>query len=219
MKSELDFPLRNKYYKHLWFVLVVPLYLLCFWICEHLVVNNYWVSHLPLDDLIPFCEVFVLAYISWYPCLFAMGLYLMWRNAGDFRRYMTYLLIGFLSALAFCLIFPNGQDLRPEVFPRENVFTWIISMLYTADTNTNVLPSMHVIGSFAFIFAAFDANCLKQCRWIKTVAVIAAVLICISTVFVKQHSVLDTIAGIPWALATYAVVYLPGRKKREALSR
>ena len=216
MRSELDYPLRNKYYKHLWFVLVVPVYLLCFWICEQLVVDRYWVSYLPLDDLIPFREEFVAAYVSWYPCLFAMGFYLLWRNAGDFRRYMLYILVGFLSALAFCLIFPNGQDLRPEHFPRENVFTWVLGMLYTADTNTNVLPSMHVIGSFAFVFAAFDARCLKKCRWIRPVTVVAAVLICVSTVFVKQHSVLDTLVGIPWAFATYAVVYLPGRKKRRA---
>ena len=40
MRSELDYPLRNKYYKHLWFVLVVPVYLLCFWICEQLVVDR-----------------------------------------------------------------------------------------------------------------------------------------------------------------------------------
>ena len=129
---------------------------------------------------------------------------------------MLYILVGFLSALAFCLIFPNGQDLRPEHFPRENVFTWVLGMLYAADTNTNVLPSMHVIGSFAFVFAAFDARCLKSCRWIRPVTVIVAVLICVSTVFVKQHSVLDTLVGIPWAFATYAVVYLPGRKKRRA---
>ncbi|MBQ8975412.1 MAG: phosphatase PAP2 family protein [Oscillospiraceae bacterium] len=211
---DIDFPLKNGYYRHLWYVLVLPIYLICFWICEHIVVNNYWSSYLPLDDLIPFNEIFVIAYVAWYPCLIAMGIALLIRNSGDFRRYMLFIGVGFLSALAFCLIFPNGQDLRPAEFPRDNLLTRVLGMLYAADTNTNVLPSMHVIGAFAFVFPAFEAKSLRSHRWIKVLSVVMAVLICVSTVFVKQHSVLDTLAGIPWSFAKYAAVYLPERKRR-----
>ncbi len=214
MKREVDYPLKNRYYWHLLYALIFPLYMVCFFAAERLVVDSYWVSYLPLDDRIPFLEPFVLAYCAWYPMLFLMGFYLLWRSSGDFRRYMLYIGVGFLSALAFCVIFPNGQDLRPETFPRENVFTWLLSLLYHADTNTNVLPSMHVIGAFAVIFAAFETPALRKRHVFQAIVIVLSVLVCASTVFVKQHSILDTMAGVPWSFAVWCVVYLPGRKKR-----
>jgi membrane-associated phospholipid phosphatase len=220
--ENIDYPLKNKYYKHLWFCLVLPLYLVSFWAVEHIVVDNYWVSYMPIDDLIPFNELFLIPYVFWYPFMVSMGLYLLWRRSGDFCRYMMFIGIGFLSALLFCLIFPNGQDLRPDQFPRDNILTRIIAILYSADTNTNVLPSMHVIGSLAVLFAAFNCDTLgRKKTFIRIQSVALACLISISTVFVKQHSVLDVLVAIPWGFAVYAIVYLPynikkHRRKKQA---
>ena len=219
MFKSIDYPLKNKYYKHLWFCLVLPIYLILFFIAEHIVTDTYWVSYLPIDDMIPFNEIFVIAYVFWYPFMVVMGLYLIYRNSGDFCRYMTFIAVGFISSLIFCVLFPNGQNLRPDTFPRNNIFTLILSEIYKADTNTNVLPSMHVIGSMAVIFATFNCKGLKRKKFVRFFVIFMGLLISVSTVFVKQHSILDIIVALPWAAVVYAIVYLPYNIKEHKLKK
>ena len=72
-----------------------------------------------------------------------------------FKLYMYCIIIGFTASIIFCLIFPNGQDLRPETFPRENLLTQVVRLIYEADTNTNVMPSVrlnfNVYGDLIFL--------------------------------------------------------------------
>ena len=46
-------------YPHVWYLLIWIVYLMLFWLAEHLIVDKYWVSHLPIDDQIPFCRFFM----------------------------------------------------------------------------------------------------------------------------------------------------------------
>ena len=199
-----------------WYVLFLPGYLLCFFLVEQLVPadGDYWVSYCRLDDYIPFVEGFVIPYCCWYPLLFCVGVYLMIHDVPEFRRYMWFLIVGCGFSLLFCALFPNGQDLRPAAFPRENVYTHLLAGIYAADTNTNVLPSMHVIGSFAAAVASRRSGLLR--RYSPLIIVIAAG-IGLSTVFVKQHSILDVFAGLAVALPIWWWLYLrKDRKEKKA---
>ena len=148
--------------RHHWYLLIWIVYFVLFYIAEHVVTDHYWVSYLPLDDKIPFCRYFIIPYCMWHPLLFAMTLYLMWYDVPAFKRFMVYIGLGFGGSILFCLIFPNGQDLRPTEFAQHDFFIWLVQRIYTADTNTNVLPSMHVIGCAALTLACFDSEPL--CR-------------------------------------------------------
>ncbi len=191
---------------HAWFILVLPIYLISFFTVEAIVTDNYWVSYLPIDDLIPFCEWFLIPYYLWYPFMGIMGIYLLFTDADGFRKFMSFIGLSFMTAIVIFLIFPNGQDLRPEVFPRDNILTRAIAGLYTADTNTNVLPSLHVVGSLAVPFAAQNNKKLKK-SWILAILYLIAVLISLSTVFIKQHSLLDGIVAVPYAIIFYILIY------------
>ena len=189
-----------KKWPHVKYVLVLPAYLILFAIAEKLVVSDYWVSYLPMDDSIPFCEWFIFPYVSWYLFLIVPGLILLFRDPEGFRRYMTLIGIGFSSALIFCLLSPNGQNLRPDPLPRSNFATWLVSRIYAADTNTNVCPSMHVIGCYAVAYTAWKRLPKGRRGWLYP-AIAMSMLISVSTVFVKQHSVLDILVAIPWSVA------------------
>lgn len=189
-----------KKWPHIKYILILPAYLILFVIAEKLVVSNYWVSYLPVDDSIPFCEWFIFPYIAWYLFLVVPGLILLFRDPEGFQRYMTLIGIGFLSAVIFCMIFPNGQDLRPDPLPRSNIATWLVSRIYAADTNTNVCPSVHVIGCYAVAYTAWKRLPKNRRGW-RYPAIAASVLISASTVFVKQHSILDVLVAIPWSIA------------------
>jgi membrane-associated phospholipid phosphatase len=202
-------------YKHALWLLYLPIYLIAFHLAETLITSQYWVSYSPLDDKIPFVEEFVLAYMIWFPALWGTCLYLFFRDPVAFRRFIWFIIIGYSSCLLFYFIFPNGQDLRPRVFAETNVFTEAVQSFYANDTNTNVLPSMHVIGSSAIVFAVFDSKRLRK-PWLCVTSVIVAVLIDLSTVFIKQHSILDVWTGLALSAVIYVIVYVVIKKKQRA---
>ena len=194
-------------HKQVFWVIYLPLYLALFFLVEKMITDNYWVSYMPIDDMIPFVPAFIVGYCMWYPLLFAVGFFLMFADSESFNRYMWTLVIGFTATLIFCLLFPNGQDLRPQLPEDGNIFIKIIQGIYRKDTNTNVLPSMHVIGAFAAVFAVWDSPRLHHPLW--RISVIAlAILISISTLFVKQHSLLDVLTGMGVGVILYAIVYV-----------
>ena len=102
---------------------------------------------------------------------------------------MQFIIVTYGLTLLIYILFPNCQQLRPVVFERDNVFTHIMAAYYQFDTNTNVLPSLHVIGSVAVMFAAWDSKHFSTRGW-KIIFFLVTVWISISTVFLKQHSVL-----------------------------
>ena len=206
--------LKAKENRYLWYILVLPAFLIAFFGLERFGTENYWVSYIPLDDKIPFCEYFVAAYVLWYPFMFGTGLFLLLRDHEGFKRYMSFVGIAFGVTLLFCAIFPNGQDLRPAEFEKSNAFTWLLGLIYTVDDNQNVLPSMHVLGSAA----AASALCLSpavRSRVVKVASVLLAALISVSIVLVKQHSVLDIFAALPLAAAVFLLVYRPWKWKKQ----
>jgi len=226
MKTKLRTHLRTvflfvKNNPHVWLALWVPLYLVMFFAAEAIVSPDapYYVSYLPIDDKIPFIEYFAIPYVMWFPFLVLPGLYFMIFDGQYFKRYMCFLIIGFTGSIIFCVLFPNGQNLRPEVFPRDNFCSRLVSALYAADTNTNVLPSMHVIGCAAVCSAVLRCPSIRQ-KWVKAVCVALAVLICSATVFIKQHSFLDIytalIVCIPIFLLVYGRDMLKTAQKRKA---
>ena len=207
------FSLRRflKQHPEYWYFLFIPGYICCFFIMEALVPSGsgYWVSYCKLDDYIPFVECFVIPYVMWYPFLLAAGLGLLFRDVPEMKRYVWFMIAGFGFSMLFCVLFPNGQDLRPAAFAHENFFTWLLGRVYAADTNTNVLPSMHVIGCVAACCGVFRSKKLRSWR---LPILLVAVLICLSTVFVKQHSILDIFAGFAVCVPLWFLFYF--RKPR-----
>jgi len=198
--------------KHFWLIIYVPIYLTVFFLLEKHITADYFVSYLPLDDKIPFCEYFIVFYCLWYPFLILTGIHLLMRDADGFRRYMLFIILGFSASMLICALFPNGQDLRPQVFPRNNCFAWLVRQIYAADTNTNVLPSMHVVGCIAACSSIVLSKSVKR-SWIKWGSIVLSALISASTLFVKQHSALDMIAAVFLCIPIYLIVFPPKRKR------
>ena len=190
--------------KYLWWF---PVYVAIYLLCERLVTTEYWATQTPLDALIPFCEWFVIPYCLWYPLLIAVGLWLLVRDRGGFRQYMDFLALTFLGSAIVWLLVPNGQDLRPAFLADDNAFTRIVEFLYTADTNTNVFPSVHVVGAVGATLAIWKTPTLRNHRLVRWSVAILAVLICLSTVFIKQHAILDVAGGLALSLAVGLFVY------------
>ncbi len=202
--------MRNfmKTHPHAWWGLYLPLYLVMFFVAEHFVsTTTYWSTQLPVDDLIPFCEYFIVVYDLWSILLLALGIYLIFKDGEGFRRYMWQIAITFTLATVFCILVPNGQDLRPAVMEHQNIFSTIVQYTYAADTNTNVFPSVHVLGVMAALFAIWKTPGLRSLSWRFGCTTLGVLIIC-STLLVKQHAVIDIIAALALSLIGYVVVYV-----------
>lgn len=69
-----------KKYDHIW--LYAPIFVTVFDFLEKLISpeSNYWVSYTPIDDLIPFNELFVIPYVIWFPYIFLIGAFLFFAH-------------------------------------------------------------------------------------------------------------------------------------------
>ena len=152
----------------------------------------------PLDDVIPFCEWFVIPYVGWYVLIVGSLLYFLLYSVDSFKKMQTYIIITQVIAMAVYIIYPNRQDLRPEMFPRENVLTQLLGFIYSQDTNTGVCPSLHVAYSLGIASTWLREKTAGK-AW-KAFVVILVATICVSVAFVKQHSVVDIFAAIPVCL-------------------
>lgn len=203
--------------KHLKLLLYWPIYGLLFLFVERFYqVESYFPMYCSLDDKIPFCEFFVVPYLFWFVYLVGMHIYTLLYDTEAFKKMMKFVIITYTAAIVIYFIFPTCQELRPVIFERDNIFTRFLTKFYLFDTNTNVCPSIHVIGSLAVMFTAFRCKGLNKTS-IKIFFVIAAMLICVSTVFLKQHSVLDILAAIPICIVAYYICFC--RKEKKAFNR
>ena len=204
-----------KDHPHMWWGLYLPVYLGGFFLIEHLITDNYWATQTFIDEYIPFCEYFVIPYDSWSFLLLALGLYLIVKDAEGFRRYMWSIMLTFGFATIFCALVPNGQDLRPAVMEHHNFCTWLLQNTYNLDTNTNVLPSVHVLGVLDALYAVHRTPGLRRTGW-RTFADIWGVIIICSILFVKQHAFIDVVAALVVGAIAYVIIYtiIGGRRDR-----
>lgn len=181
-----------------------------FSLTEKYVQPLYWIST-PLDAYIPYLPIFVIPYTLWFGYI-AFGLaYLLLTDQRLFVKTQWYLYIGYEIALLVCLFFPHGQPLRPEnigdTAAHPGIFNDIVRSLYSTDTNTNCLPSIHVLNQLAIHFGLCRSALFQKHKWIRYTSLIFSILVCASTCFIKQHSVLDVVTALPVSWICYQLVF------------
>lgn len=203
--SSLD-KINELNYKHQRLLLAWPVYFLLYWLTEKLIpAGRCFVVHCALDDIIPFCELFVIPYICWY-LLIAISLgYFLFHDVDNFKKLQSYIIILQAIASLIYIAVPTRQELRPEFFARENVLTKLVAFIYSMDTNTGVCPSLHCAISIAI--ASVWLKKQDASRKVKICVGTLCTLICLSTSFIKQHSVLDFLAAIALCIIAEFLVF------------
>jgi membrane-associated phospholipid phosphatase len=168
-----------------------------------------------LDKYIPFMEIFIIPYFLWFIFIFVTVAYFFLSSRQEFYKCCAFLFIGMTICLIIYTIWPNGHYLRVnlDTLGRSNIFTRALGKLYSFDTATNVFPSIHVYNSIGAMIAIRKSESLRHIKWLQLTTLILTISICISTVALKQHSILDVFGGIALSIIIYAFVYLPDRSK------
>lgn len=198
-------------YNHLYLLLYWIIYLVAFQGLEHWTNREYNILHCFIDDYIPFNEYFVIPYLFWFVYMFSMSVYLVFFDRNCFIYYMKLIMITSAVACISYAVYPSALELRPTVFQRDNIFTEITKMIYDFDTSTNVCPSMHVTGSVVTMLVGLRTKTGRKRTW-TVFHIVTTVLITLSTVFMKQHSVIDVFwALIVCCFAQWIVLYIDNK--------
>lgn len=200
----------NKY-RHGVILVYFFIYMIWFTYLERTVTTDFTPVHSALDKYIPFMEIFVIPYFLWFGYIFVTVAYFFFKSKQDFYKCCAFLFIGMTICLIIYTVWPNGHYLRVDLdsLGRDNIFIRILDKLYKIDTATNVCPSIHVYNSIGAMIAIRKCEQLRKNKVLQISTVILTVLICMSTVFLKQHSIIDVFSGIILSIIMYAIVYLP----------
>ncbi len=161
--------------------------------------------HCALDDLIPFNEWFLFFYVGWYLLVFGALIYTFFYDVENFKKVQIYIFTTQVIAMTCYVLYPSRQDLRPEVFPRENILTALMAFIYSFDTNTGVCPSLHVGYSVGILSVALKDRELGT-GW-KIVLSLFVLMVCLAVCFVKQHSALDVFWAVPMCLVAEVITF------------
>lgn len=121
------------------------------------------------------------------------------KKYDDFLLVMFFFIILTLASVATFIIFPTRIGRIDIIF--DGLVGRLFKILYFMDGPNNLFPSSHV-SSAVYISLVNGYFCPKSKIWVW----ILAVLISASTLFIKQHFLLDVVGGILFGLAAYVAL-------------
>lgn len=186
-------------------VALVPLYI---FIPELLPPETRYVPELPLDRALPLVPFWAFVYGALYLCLILLPIFVVRQDELIRRTVFAYLLIWLTAYLFFFFLYPTAAP-RPARVIGEGFAVWGLRALYSSDPPYNCFPSLHVAHSFVSAL-----TCYRVHRGLGILATICAALVALSTLFTKQHYILDVVAGVLLAFAAYAI-FLRGYSREQ----
>ncbi len=154
-----------------------------------------------IDDRIPVIPVFVVPYI-WSYAFWIMGpAAASLTKKENYINYICGLLLSYLIGVLFFTFMPTYMDRVQEGLmtyaDRRDVFSRMLAKVYAADGAEkafNLFPSFHCIIS---TYCCLGIRRQPEIpRGYRIYSLIMAVLIILSTLYTKQHYIVDSIAGV-----------------------
>ena len=147
---------------------------------------------LPLDGMLPFVPAFVvfyiLAYVQW-----VVGYILIARESRELcYRVLSGEIIAKLICLALFVLLPTTMT-RAEI-TSDGLFSGIVNVIYRTDAADNLFPSIHCLESWVCFRGALRLK--KVGPWYRYVSLVFSLLVFTSTVLIKQHVIVDILAGV-----------------------
>jgi membrane-associated phospholipid phosphatase len=155
----------------------------------------YW--SLPFDSTVKLIPGWVWVYVTYF--LMLPGSILSTWTSTYAIPLMLSLVIAKAISLPIWYFWPNGVK-RPALPNPKNLSEKLLATIYRHDNDTNGCPSSHVFTSVIggwFLGLTFPAWQSWFLLW--------AALICISTLYTKQHYVIDVICGVGLAIISIAL--------------
>lgn len=193
--------LKEKIEKRNWFFFLVGYfvggYLLINWINQFR--SHYFDVSFSFEQSIPFIPAFIFGYILVY--FSVLLLYFLIDDIDDFRRAVVAYLLMTTVHYIFFLAFPVRYELRPDLISAAGFGVGVTRFYYIIDMPHNCFPSLHV--AYPALAALISWRHHRYSSWLF---IVMTIIISASIVFVKQHYILDVVAGAATAIFLYFIV-------------
>ncbi|MFE7061692.1 phosphatase PAP2 family protein [Sutcliffiella sp. NPDC057660] len=167
---------------------------------------------LPIDHDIPFIVAFVVPYIIWYVFVFGYLVYFCFKDTDVYVKTLLTIVIGELICFIIYFFFQTTVP-RPTV-EGNGLFVMLVKYIYAHDRPVNCFPSIHVLTTYAIMLASFHIKNKHNLN--KYFIHIMGSLIILSTIFIKQHVVLDMVASMFMVAFIYGTVFAIYRMRSAA---
>ncbi len=200
--------------------IIIIYYIAGYFILGH--ISEGWTTYQPkisLDSLFPLSTSWVVIYGFIY--IFALIPIPVITDPAFFRRIVyAYVILLTISYLVY-FFYPTSFARELTALHSSHFFDWALGVIWYLDPPRNCFPSLHVSTAFLSAFAVVKLD--KKLGW---TSIFMAILIAISTLFTRQHYLLDIVGGFGIALlaALFFIFPYPSEKieektKKEALKR
>lgn len=203
---------------------ILVLCYLWFMLCEQQFTRPQYIMYHRLDDFIPFVPAFIVPYYLWYLYMILPMIWLFFVSPENFIKGLAFYALCLIVACTIYTLVPNGQRLRVGDLSGGFFESWV-AFTYSIDTPTNVAPSLHVMDSLAVHLTLIGYEKFRKCKPAVVISAIIAFFCSISTVFVKQHSIIDVLVALPLTAIIWFGIYGQewkrriSQRRRRALSR
>lgn len=168
-----------------------------------LLISDYNLISLPIDGKIPFIQEFIYIYMIWYPFLIVSYFFLFKYNKDKYIRSIITICLS-LPVLYLCFILYPTTVSRPVVDSYNSITTFITYTVFKVDTPVNCFPSGHCLLCFILLFSVLFDEKLTKC--FRVICIFINILIIISTLFTKQHVIIDVIGAFVLAFIMYYII-------------
>ena len=199
-----NFFVERKYV--LWLLLWVP-HSIWYFVLNKYQVNSHLI-HIPLDDMIPFVKEFVIFYVLWYGYIAFAHIWTFFKSKRDFLVMCSLIFTANLLSMLVCTIYPSMHDMRPDDATMGTGFlSDIVRWLYGTENPYCILPSMHCMLAIVITVGLIFSESMKGKLAVKIICPIYTVLVMLSTVFIKQHSIVDVFAASGMSVIAILLTY------------
>ncbi|MFC5699766.1 phosphatase PAP2 family protein [Cohnella faecalis] len=145
-----------------------------------------------IDQAIPFIKYFSLPYSIWIFYIYVCLVYFFRKDVNVyFRALLTYI----VCALVCYMIYSVFQTTVPRpALTGNDPFTRLMEYIYNRDQPFNCFPSIHCFSSYMVMRMLWTSQFRN--KWNMILITGMSSLIILSTLFVKQHVILDAVSGI-----------------------
>ncbi|MEN8078285.1 phosphatase PAP2 family protein [Clostridioides difficile] len=170
-------------------LIIIPIININYFIASILTKNGHNITT-SIDNKIRFNSIFVIPYVYWYVYIIVGFIIILIRSRQDYIKVFLSFFIGMCICYIFYYIYPT--EITRPIVENNNILNVLVNNIYSADKPVNCFPSLHVLTTY-FIMRYTK---YKDSRKVFYYTQIVGVLIILSTVFIKQHFVLDIIGAI-----------------------
>lgn len=143
-----------------------------------------------IDNIIPFKSIFIIPYIYWYVYIVLGFIFILLNSRQEYIRAF----ISFFIGMSFCYVvyYLYPTEITRPIIENKDILNYLVNIIYSLDKPVNCFPSLHVLTTYFIMRYTKYGDSKSKFYYTQ----IVGVLIILSTLFIKQHFVLDVISAI-----------------------